>query len=654
MKKTNESGKSETPANAVGSMDELLIKKYFFDAAPSGNSTADINGLIDYVNASFVKMLGYSSREEVIGRPIADFMADTNETADILASLNSTGKWEGYTTGKRKDGSTFSGRSMASILTDDNGRVTGYMSAIEDITEKKKIQDELDAISKQLRNISGNLAQGMVYQITCSPDLSSRRFSYVSPAVERFHGLKIEDVLNDPMLLYNQVIEEDRVMVRQHELDALKRMNKLDVEVRVRLPSGDINWRHFISAPRVIQNGDIVWDGIELDITDRKATEEKLNGNIKQLHELQSIIDQSDSIAFIWRHEPGRWTVEYVSNNIERILGYSVLEIITEKATWPGITHPEDVSRLEKEVAEYLAKGEKSWSQEYRLITKSGEIKWFRDNNLAIAGPDGNITRVQAVVHDITRFIEAQEELHRQREYLIHMERVSRMGELASSIAHEINQPLMGIRSNAQSAQRMIDTENADLTDIREILANIIYDEKRVSEVIQRLRSLLKKDISFYRDIDINGQIIEICKVVESEMTLGDVSLSVKLMPDIPSVHADPIQIQQVLLNLIINAQQAMKDRPAGRKKEIRVITSVEQEDRVRFCVEDNGPGIDHESFKHIFEPFYTTKPHGMGMGLPICRSIIESHRGKIWAENRPEGGARLCCSLPTTHGDSI
>ena len=253
---------------------------------------------------------------------------------------------------------------------------------------------------------------------------------------------------------------------------------------------------------------------------------------------------------------------------------------------------------------------------------------------------------ILALVFQSRRRRRAEREAQHRREELTHMTRVATMGELTASLAHEINQPLAAILSNAQAAQRLLAAGATDSLEIGEILADIAADDRRAGEVIRRMRALLRKGVGDPTVLQVNDLVSDVVGLVRGEMILQNVSLTLDLAPNLPPVHADRVQLQQVLLNLMMNALDAMKETSGGnRKVVVRTLATVDHS--VQVCVEDSGPGVATEKLAQIFEPFVTTKPHGMGLGLAICRSIIQAHGGGIGFANNPERGANFWFKLP-------
>jgi two-component system, LuxR family, sensor kinase FixL len=248
---------------------------------------------------------------------------------------------------------------------------------------------------------------------------------------------------------------------------------------------------------------------------------------------------------------------------------------------------------------------------------------------------------------DITERRQNERTAARQRDEIAHLSRVATLGELSGSLAHEINQPLMGILSNAQAALRFLARDDADLDEVREILVDIVEDDKRAGEVIRRLRALLKKGEMQHRPLDIGSVIDDVLRLTRNDLMNRDVAVSTELTPDLPLVLGDRIQLQQVLLNLVLNACEAMDAVPGTPRVHIRTLRT--EGAGVEISVSDRGGGIPPGDLERIFEPFVTTKELGIGLGLSICRTIIIAHGGRLWAENIGEG-ATFRFTLPLSH----
>ncbi len=283
---------------------------------------------------------------------------------------------------------------------------------------------------------------------------------------------------------------------------------------------------------------------------------------------------------------------------------------------------------------------------EYRIMLPDRQLRWMKTRGRQCAAGNGDFPRLMGVTIDITDQKHAEFESAELRRELAHITRVSMLGELAASMAHELNQPLAAILSNAQAARRFLATPNPDMNIIREILDDIVKDDKRAGEVIQRLRSLVqKKDTVAVEPVDFNEIVDEVVHLLNSELISRNVKLELELMSEIPVVMAGRVEMQQVLLNLMVNAMDAMRDQEIDQRHlEIKTLVT---DGRVRLTVRDHGTGIPGHVMPDIFRPFFTTKPQGLGMGLPVSRSMVESHGGRLWVENHMEGGALFQMEFP-------
>ncbi len=334
--------------------------------------------------------------------------------------------------------------------------------------------------------------------------------------------------------------------------------------------------------------------------------------------------------------------LKYVNPAWESILGYSTEELLEHP--YLDFVIPEDRDRAKQELTR-LAAGHPTFDLELRAVCKDGSmrhISWvvtpYVDDNL-----------LYCIGRDITDRKMNEEEALKQRDIMARVGRTTRMGQLTGSIAHELNQPLTGILSNAQAGEMMIQNGKYDNDELAEILADIAADTKRAGEVIRNLRELYREQKGKYQALDINAIVDETIKLIHSEFVMQHVVLTTECASSIPMMNGNRIQIQQVLVNLIMNGNQAMSDT-ARDDRRLHIATTYD-ENEVKAWVEDYGPGIDVDKIDSIFEPLATWKSGGTGMGLAISNSIIEAHGGRMWAENRPGGGARVGFTLPVLKG---
>jgi two-component system, LuxR family, sensor kinase FixL len=275
------------------------------------------------------------------------------------------------------------------------------------------------------------------------------------------------------------------------------------------------------------------------------------------------------------------------------------------------------------------------------------ELALLRARRFPCGGSSKGLFALASIV-DISERKLAELEAARQRNELVHLSRVTTLGEFSSSLAHELSLPLAAILSNAQAAQRFLAHGGTDLAEVREILNDIVSEDKRAGEVIRRLRLLLKKGEVRQHSLGINEVVQDVLKLMRGDLVNQNVTVDIELAQNLPTVTGDPVQLQQVLLNLVVNACDAMTDCDTPERR-LLVRTGMENgSSAVRVSVTDRGDSIPEEKMEQIFEPFFTTKAKGMGLGLSVCRTIIVAHQGKLWATNNADCGATFHFSLPT------
>jgi len=307
--------------------------------------------------------------------------------------------------------------------------------------------------------------------------------------------------------------------------------------------------------------------------------------------------------------------------------------------------HPEDRESV-RTLVEKAIKGGHHWEAEFRAVLPTGEVRWISALSRIEFDGAGKPILARGVYHDITGRKEAEIEAQKLRREITHAGRVSLMGQLASALAHEITQPLSAILRNAEAAELFMHEPSPDLDEIRTILADIRKDDQRANNVIIRMRGLLKKQTLDKRSLNVSELVDEVAALVRSDLSVRHVNLDVAVADHLPLVFGDSVHLQQVLLNLIVNGMDAIDEANPGDRC-LRVAAVLNEVNTVELAVSDSGRGIPADKLTSIFEPFYTTKASGIGMGLPISRTIIEAHGGKLWAENKKEGGASFRFTLP-------
>jgi signal transduction histidine kinase len=307
--------------------------------------------------------------------------------------------------------------------------------------------------------------------------------------------------------------------------------------------------------------------------------------------------------------------------------------------------HPDDLALLEASAADVLS-GQGNPEYEIRLVMPDSRIKYVRAFSQVVYDQDGRLECIGAM-QDVTRRRLAEDALDKVRSDLAHLTRSLSLGTLTASIAHEVNQPLTGIVANSSTCVRMLSADPPNVTGALEIAHRNIRDSRRAAEVIARLRALFSRNTTRSPDVDLNEAAAEVITLLSSDLQRNRVIVQTELAPDLPKVTADRIQLQQVILNLLRNACDAMSD--VHHRQRVAVIRTMGVGDEhVQLTVQDNGNGFELESAEAMFEAFYTTKSTGMGIGLSVSRTIIESHNGRLWAE-RDAGGATFGFEIPVT-----
>ena len=307
--------------------------------------------------------------------------------------------------------------------------------------------------------------------------------------------------------------------------------------------------------------------------------------------------------------------------------------------------HPDDRERVRLTIEEAIVSGQ-HFRIEYRIVHQDGDICWLASYGRAQYGHSGKAERLMGVTIDITEKKRNEAESFRSRREMLQMERLVRMGELTASLAHELNQPLTAILSNARAAARFIESGSFDIGELQEILQDIVHDDKRAGNIIRSLRSMLKPHEEDHETIPINDIVLEAISLFNSEAILRNIRVKMDLADASPLVYVNKTQLQQVMINLLMNAAESMLE--ASENKKIIVRTRAATDRVVQVEVRDFGPGIEETDLARIFEPFYTTKQSGLGMGLALSRSIIETHGGRIMIVSNTGVGTTSSFDLPT------
>jgi PAS domain S-box-containing protein len=370
--------------------------------------------------------------------------------------------------------------------------------------------------------------------------------------------------------------------------------------------------------------------------------EERGKGEItlREREERISLAAESADLAF--------WTIDFerkeswMSDNGRAIFSFDRDQPLSRELFLSRV-HPEDRIAMD-EAIERARAASQTFEIEYRLLRPDGETRWLISRGRYLRNDRGEVSELIGVAIDITAQFKADLQLRLQREEMAHMSRVSSMGELAASLVHELNQPLSAIASNAAAGRRFLAQNSPELEMFDELLADVAADARRAGDIIHGIHNFVRKSEGTRRPVNLNGIIREVLRLLHSDLLGRATSVETQLAPNLPTVDANPVNLQQVLLNLLMNSIEAMQSKPAAKRR-ILISTRCEANSVVT-SVRDYGGGLPKDNPDKIFTHFYSTKPDGMGMGLTIVRSIVEAHGGKLGAENA-DGGARFFFSLP-------
>lgn len=445
-----------------------------------------------------------------------------------------------------------------------------------------------------------------------------------------FTGRTLEDQLG--LGWAASVHPDDRVASLTACHDAFDRRENLQVTYRLRRHDGEYRWILDFGNPRFESDGRFVgYVGSAIDITERKQARESLQESERR-YEVASRVAHFG----YWYRSLTDDSV-YWSQEIYRIFGVDPqsfdpsLEKVLERF------HPDDREHARK--AHAMARSEqKPFDMEARILCPDGTEKTVHSvAEFVVCEGTGEVEAVAGILHDITQRKRAEHQAQQNREQLMRVARAASMGEITTTIAHEIKQPLFAVVSNAETAKRLLDLEVPDIAEVRDALQDIANDGNRVSSIIDHVRSLVKKEVHPSERLNLNEVSRDAARLVESELRQRGLVLDTDLASDLPFVAGNPIELHQVILNLLINGAQAMRDSKSEPRR--LVLQTTADNGFVELAVKDHGPGVPDELLDRLFEPFFTTKPDGTGMGLAINRTIIAAHGGRIWATPNADRG---------------
>jgi PAS domain S-box-containing protein len=534
----------------------------------------------------------------------------------------------------RPDGTVRVVHSQGDVTWDDAGKPVRQFGVLQDITELRRTEEELRDSEERFRTLM---------------DFSFDLY-WETDAQHRFIRQDISERVTDGPLPGSELgktrweipyLDIDQEAWRKHRemLDA--HLPFRDLEYARPTPDGGKRWAAVSGLPVFDNAGHFIgYRGVARHITDRKRAEEALRRSEAYLSEAQRL-SHTGTIVFN-ATGPVYWSEESY-----KIWGLNPRHGLPDLQTVLQRIHPDDREIANNKAFESLRQN-RTYAIEFRIVLPDGIIKYLESTGHPLRSVDGEAEMI--VTHiDVTERKRAQAEHERLRQLeseLAHMNRLSIMGELTASLAHEILHPIATARNNARSALRFLDMKPIDLSEVREALECVVRDTDRGRDIVGRIREHIKKAPPRKDRFDINEAIREVIEMVQSAIDKNGVSVSTHLTKGLLPVQGDRVQLQQVVLNLVMNAVEAMSSVEGARQ--LSIDTEQNTAGGILVSVRDSGPGVDPEQLDRVFQPFYTTKASGVGMGLSICRSIIGAHGGRLWAEANKEGrGAVFTFTLP-------
>jgi len=629
----------EALTNALAEMQKSESKlRQVIDAIPAMAWSAHPDGTGEFFNKHYLDYVGLPAEHVMDWGWTAAVHPDDLENLSLTwqQMRESETPGEGEVRLRRHDGEYRWFLFRANPVRDESGRVIKWYGMNIDITERKLALESLQA-NQELLDLAQKSAGAMAFDWYVQQEIN-----YWSPEQEALFGLAPGTFDGTYKTWKKMMYKPDWPIV----VDAIKHAHetgKVTAEYRVVWPDGSLHW--------LSTNGRMFFDdagepvrmvGFTSDVTRRKNVEEELRRSAAFLAQAQQV---SRTGSFSWRVATDEITwSEQMYRIYELEPGTTItLDVIRTRV------HPEDLTLYEKMV-EQARNGSDDFEWQYRLLMPDQSIKYMHAVARATRDQNNELEYI-AAVQDITPRRRSQEALDKARSELAHVARVMSLGALTASIAHEVNQPLSGIITNASTCVKMLDADPPNVDGARETAKRTIRDGRRAGDVITRLRALFSRKEATTELVDLNEATREVIALSRAELERNRVVTRTELADKLPLVPGDRVQLQQVIINLLRNGSDAMSDVD-DRPRELLFRTEVYENDSVRLSVQDAGTGFDPQTLDQLFRSFYTTKADGMGIGLSVSRSIIENHRGRLWATANNGPGVTFSFTIPCAADD--
>ncbi len=609
------------------------------DTIPVMAWTLRPDGVVDFLNRRWVDYSGIALEQYIANPAEPIHPEDTDRVFKRWQEQMALGK--GYDDEMRLRGANgeyhwFLVRTEP--LRDDHGKIIKWFGVSTDIEDRKQAERVLFETKSQLQLILENSP------LAIAGLNAEGRITSWNKAAERMFGWTAGEAKDR---LCQTVLEADRQNYLQTIGKVMQGETILGLVSYRRKRSGEILTCSVSFAPQRNEDGDPVGvTAIIEDVTERKQSEDA----IRQSQQLLESVLATLPVGVVVTNQAGDILLSNAAS--KAIWGRIIISGLERRESSKAFWHDtgKRVAAAEWASIRAMNDGQAILNDLLDIETFDGQQKTIRNSAAPIRSADGQIVGAVIVNEDVTDVTRSEEKLRQAQAELAHVARVTMIGELTASIAHEVNQPLAAVVTGANAATRWLAAEPPDLDEAREAVQRIARDGTRASEVIRRIRALLKKSEPAKISVNLNKLIEETLALTQPELKQKKILLRMELAPHLPNVPADRVQVQQVLLNLFVNAVDSLSmvtDRP----RVLRIQTERIEPDLVHVLVQDTGAGIKMGELERLFEPFHTTKPHGLGMGLTISRSIVEAHGGKLWATPNDARGATFQFTLPAHEG---
>jgi hypothetical protein len=594
------------------------------DLMPAFVGTALPDGSCDFLSASWLDYLGFTKEQglgwgwasaihpEDVDRVVANWRAGLAAGKPVEQELRC----------RRADGTYLWFLNRDFPLRDDEGNILKWYGVLFDIDEIKNWETKLRRVIDAIPTLAFcSFADG-------SKEFVNKRWlDYTGLSTEEAHGWGWQRAFHP----------EDLPLLMNKWEEVLVSGKRGEIETRLRRYDGVYRWFLNRVEPFFDDTGKIIrWYGTSTDIDALKKTETALQ---MREHELLGIIETIPSM--LWSTSP-TGEVTHIS---QRVLEYTALSLDDFlNLGWKRIIHPDDFEDTAKAFFLAIQSGE-SYSAVHRLRRRDGEYRWHRASGEPLRNPHGKIIQWYGLSIDIDERKRAEDHLRDTRIKLAKASRLATVAELAGSIAHELSQPLMSILANVQAAKKWFNAVPPNVTEVNSSIERIVRDAHAADETMQHIRALFKQESVDRKDVNISDTLREVIRVVQEDPKKRDIPIECHFEGTLPALHVDQIQTQQVFINLLLNAIEALGGQQMAP---LIIVRATADANRMLIQVIDNGPGVDDPD--RIFDAFMTTKEKGMGMGLAVSRTIVEAHGGRLWAENNKTGGATFNVALPLSH----